>query len=128
MQPKKIWANLGVEDLERTTQFYTALGLKSNGRSKELTSFFFGEDQFIVHFFLKNILQTNMNIQMADLKNGNEIMFTLSAESKEQVNTWQQEVERAGGTILSKAEEFGQGYYGFTFADPDGHAFNVFYM
>ena len=25
-------------------------------------------------------------------------------------------------------EEFGKGYYGFVFADPNGHRFNVFYM
>jgi predicted lactoylglutathione lyase len=55
-------------------------------------------------------------------------VFTLSAESKEQVNNWAKEVERAGGKIISKPEEFGKGYYGFVFADPDGHKFNVFYM
>jgi len=25
-------------------------------------------------------------------------------------------------------EAFGEGYYGFVFADPDGHKFNVFHM
>lgn len=28
MKTKKIWANLGVEDLDRTTKFYTELGFK----------------------------------------------------------------------------------------------------
>jgi hypothetical protein len=128
MKPKKIWANLGVEDLERTTKFYTELGFKSNGSSKELTSFFVGEDDFVIHFFLKNILQPNMKGEIADLNNGNEIIFTLSAGSKAEVDSWENEVAKAGGTIVSKAEEFGKGYYGFVFADPDGHKFNVFYM
>jgi hypothetical protein len=118
MNPKKIWSNLAVSDLERTTKFYTELGFKFNGNSKELTSFLIGEDDFVMHFFLKNVLE----------KNSNEIVFTLSAESKEQVNNWAKEVERAGGKIISKPEEFGEGYYGFVFADPDGHKFNVFYM
>lgn len=123
-----IWSNLAVSDLERTTQFYTELGFKSNGKSKELTSFFVGENDFVIHFFLKDILKTAIKGEITDSKNSNEVIFTLSAESKEQVDNWAKEVERAGGKIISKPEEFGKGYYGFDFADPDGHRFNVFYM
>lgn len=128
MKPKKIWSNLGVSDLQRTTKFYTELGFKPNGNSDELTSFLFGDNDFIIHFFLKDKLKPGMKGEIADLKNGNEIIFTLSASSKEEVNTWENEVRKAGGTVVSEAEEFGKGYYGFVFADPDGHKFNVFYM
>ena len=69
-----------------------------------------------------------MKVKIADAKKAIEVMFTLSAESKDQVDTWAKKVEKAGGKIVSKPEEFGEGYYGFVFADPDGHSFNVFYM
>jgi uncharacterized protein len=131
MKPKKIWSNLGVSDLKRTTEFYNELGFKPNGKhsvTKELTSFLVGDDDFVMHFFLKDILKTSMKGEIADLVNDNEVLYTLSAESKEQVDDWAKEVERAGGKIISKPEEFGKGYYGFVFADPDGHRFNVFYM
>ncbi len=131
MQSKKIWSNLGVSDLDRTTKFYNALGFKPNGKhsvTKELTSFLVGDDNFVMHFFLKDILETNMKVKIADIKNAIEVMFTLSAESKDEVNKWAKEVEKAGGKIVSKPEDFGEGYYGFVFADPDGHTFNVFYM
>ena len=128
MEPKLIWGNLTVEDLERTTRFYTQLGFKHNGASKDLTSFFFGTNNFIIHFFLKDVLKSNVKGEVADLKHGNEIVFTLSANSREEVDSWQNEVRNAGGSIISKAEEFGQGYYGFVFTDPDGHKFNVFFM
>ncbi len=128
MNPKMIWSNLAVSDLERTTKFYTELGFKPNGKSKELTSFFIGEDDFVMHFFLKDILKTSIKGEITDSQNANEVLFTLSAESKDQVDNWAKEVERAGGKIISKPEEFGKGYYGFVFADPDGHKFNVFYM
>ena len=128
MNTKKIWANLTVEDLNRTTKFYTELGFKPNGKSKELTSFLVGQNDFIIHFFLKEVLKSNIKGEIADTKQGNEVVFTLSADSKEEVNNWQREVENAGGKIISKAEEFGEGYYGFVFTDPDGHKFNVFYM
>jgi predicted lactoylglutathione lyase len=128
MNPKKIWSNLAVSDLDRTTTFYTELGFKPNGRSKELTSFFAGEDDFVMHFFLKEVLETNTKLKMADSQSANEVVFTLSAESQEQVDSWAKEVEPAGGKIISPPEAFGKGYYGFVFADPDGHKFNVFYM
>lgn len=128
MKTKKIWANFSVQDLERTTKFYNQLGFKQNGASDQLTSFFFGENSFIIHFFLKDVLETGMKGQIIDTKTGNEIIFTLSADSKEEVNNWEKEVRQAGGTIVSAPEEFGEGYYGFVFADPDGHRFNVFHM
>lgn len=128
MNPAKIWANLGVSNLERTTRFYTQLGFKPNGNSDELTSFKVGKNDFVIHFFLKDVLRTNVNTEIADLKNGKEIIFTLSAESREETDRWAVEVVKAGGTIVSEPEEFGKGYYGFVFSDPDGHTFNVFYM
>lgn len=130
MHAKKIWANLAVSDLERTTAFYTQVGFKPNGEhtSKELTSFFFGDDKFVIHFFLKNILATNTKMEIVDTQKSNEIVFTLGAESRKEVDDWAVEVEKAGGQLVTKPEEFGKGYYGFIFADPDGHRFNVFFM
>lgn len=69
-----------------------------------------------------------MEIEISDAHLANEVIFTLSAESKEEVNKWENEVQSAGGKIVSKPKEFGKGYYGLVFADPDGHKFNVFYM
>jgi predicted lactoylglutathione lyase len=65
---------------------------------------------------------------MADLQHGNEIIFTLWAESIDEANKWAKEVADAGGKLVSPPEAFGEGYYGFVFADPDGHKFNVFHM
>lgn len=126
-----IWANLAVTNLERTQKFYTELGFKPNNphSSNELVSFFFGENEFVIHFFLKNIIERNLKtMNFGDPQSPNEIIFTLSAETKEQVNSWANEVKNAGGTIVSEPESFGDNYYGFVFADPDGHKFNVFFM
>ena len=128
MQTKKIWANLAVTDLARTTQFYTQLGFKQNGTSKDLTSFMVGEDDFVIHFFLQEVLQPNIGGALADLKKGNEIIFTLSADSIAEVNEWALAVRNAGGQMVTEPVAFGEGYYGFVFADPDGHKFNIFHM
>lgn len=128
MNPKKIWANLAVKDLERTTIFYSSLGFTHNGQSNELTSFLIGDDKFIMHFFLRKSIKKNMKVKFIDEKNVIEVMFTLAAESKEQIKKWAKEVENAGGKIITKPSNLGKNYYGFTFSDPDGHTFNAFYM
>jgi len=130
MKTKQIWANLATNDLARTTKFYTALGFKANksngSHAQELTSFSFGEKGFIVNFFLKNILQNNTRSDITDLKHGNEIIISLSADSKEEVNEWVEIVKKAGGKITVEPYEIGQGYT-FVFSDPDGHKFNILY-
>lgn len=128
MKTRKIWANLAVSDLDQTTQFYSRIGFKPNGSSKELTSFKVGDDDFVINFFIKEKLKPAIKGELADLQKGNEIIFTLGAESKNEVDNWEKEVSGAGANIISGPEEFGEGYYGFVFTDPDGHRFNVFYM
>lgn len=131
MKPKKLWANLAVKDVDRTRKFYLALGIKPNkgfDKSNDLTSFLFGDDDFIVHFFLEEKLKEGLHGEVADLTKGNEIIFTLWSDSKEETNRWAEEVRKAGGRIFTGPEEFGEGYYGFGFADPDGHKWNVFHM
>ena len=130
MKTKQIWANLATNDLERTIQFYTALGFKHHNSggspADELTSFSFGGDDFIINFFRKDILQKNTRTEFADLQYGSEIMFSLSAESRDEVNEWVELVKKAGGKITAPPYEIGPGYT-FVFADPDGHRFNVLY-
>lgn len=131
MKVNRIWANFAVKDLEQTSAFYTQLGFKPNGpfhQSKDLTSFLFGDEEFVIHFFLEDRLQPAMKGNLSDLKQGNEIIFTLSVAKREEVDQWAAAVRDAGGTVVSEPEEFMPGFYGFVFADPDGHKFNVFHM
>jgi uncharacterized protein len=134
MKPKKIWANFGVENIKRTQEFYLALGFKLNGNpSEDLVSFLFGDDDFIIHFFEKEKLKTSLEGEISDVSQGNEIMFTLSAESKAEFDTWVEEIKKADGRIYFDSnkdrKEFydEHGYHVCVFADPDGHKFNLFY-
>lgn len=134
MKTKKIWANLSVKDVEQTHEFYKKLGFKPNGEfpnEYELASFLVGHDDFVVHFFSRDSVQfkTSMGGEIADLNQGNEVIFTLSADSKEEVDEWAREVKKAGGTVFSKPQKIqgNKDWYGCGFADPDGHKWNVFY-
>lgn len=130
MKTKKVWANLSVKDVEKTHEFYKTLGFRTNGKfpnKYELASFLIGEDDFVVHFFSKESFKPSLGGEIADLTHGNEVMFTLSADSREEVDEWAKAVKKAGGTLFSKPQKIQENWYGCGFADPDGHKWNVFY-
>ncbi|MDZ7693691.1 MAG: VOC family protein [Balneolaceae bacterium] len=109
MNTKKVWVNLAVEDVERTHEFYKSLGFRPNGEfpnKYKLASFLVGEDDFVVHFFSKESenFKSSLGGEIADLKHGNEVMFTLSADSKEEVDEWAKAVKKAGTDFQQTAE------------------------
>ena len=126
-----IWANFAVKDLTRTTKFYTDLGFKQNGEPNEtLTSFLFGEKDFVIHFFTETALKEAIETELTDTSSSNEIMFSISADGRAEVDEWAKKVDEAGGTVFSGPGEFTPSqitgtFYGCGFADPDGHRFNV---
>jgi predicted lactoylglutathione lyase len=127
MKPKKIWANFSVKDAQRTNQFYTQLGFTPNkpNNDPKLASFSFGEDNFVIHFFEQG---SQIDAYLAPDGKTSEIIFTLSAETEAEVNELAQKVKNAGGTIFKEVHRDEANYYGFAFADPDGHRFNVLLM
>ncbi|WP_215223951.1 VOC family protein [Echinicola shivajiensis] len=134
MKAKQIWANLAVENIERTKDFYLGLGFKLNGTpSKNLVSFLFGDEEFIIHFFEKETLKDSLEGETANLKLGNEIMFTLLAVSREEIDLFAEKVKKAGGKIRYDPRKDRKkfydenGYYVCVFEDPDGHIFNLFH-
>jgi len=127
MKPKKIWANFSVKDAKRTNQFYSQLGFtpRSSGGHPKLASFLFGDDGFVIHFFEEG---SQIDEYLPPGSKTGEIIFTLSAESEAEVNEWMDKVREAGGSIINEAGRDNANYYGFVFADPDGHKFNVLLM
>jgi predicted lactoylglutathione lyase len=128
MKAKRIWANFSVKDAKRTNQFYTQLGFTPNrpNNDPKLASFLFGDDDFVIHFFEEGP-QVDEYLPSRST-NSSEIMFTLSAETKAEVKEWIDKVKEAGGNILHEAGSDETNHYGFVFADPDGHKFNVLLM
>ncbi|WP_276131635.1 VOC family protein [Polluticoccus soli] len=125
MKARKIWANFSVKDTERTRQFYTQLGFTPNGPNTypKLASFLFGDDRFVIHFFEQGS-QIDEYLTPGS-RNTSEIIFTLSAETEAEVKEWAEKVKNAGGTIFNEPGRDKTNHYGFAFADPDGHKFNV---
>lgn len=134
MKVTQIWANLGVENIERTKAFYKALGFQLNGQaSEDLVSFFFGSDNFVIHFFKKDKLELSLESKTTDLNKGNEVMFSLAVENKVAYDKWVVDIKNAGGRIIfdsnTDRKEFydKNGFFVCVFTDPDGHKFNLLY-
>ena len=127
MKPKKIWANYSVKDAKRTNQFYTDLGFTPNmpGYDPKLASFLFGDDGFVIHFFEQG---SQIDEYLSPASTSSEIIFTLSAETEAEVKEWADKVKAAGGTLFTEPGRDEANYYGFAFADPDGHKFNILLM
>ena len=128
MKAKKIWGNFSVKDTKRTNRFYTELGFAPNGSNKDLklASFIFGDNDLVIHFFEQG---SKIDEYLAPgSKTNSEIIFTLSAETETEVNEWAEKVKNAGGNIFQEVGRDEANYYGFGFADPDGHKFNVLLM
>ena len=130
MPNKQIWANLAVEDTKRTEQFYIQLGFRPNmaTATPELISFLFSNNDFVIHFFRRDKLEFAMQDKASTTVSGSEVMFSLSAETKEEVDQWAINAQQAGGIIIKKAARHQDGFYYCVFADPDGHKFNVLLM
>ena len=128
MKAKKIWANFSVKDAKRTHQFYTHLGFTPNKQNNDpkLASFLFGDDDFVIHFFEQGSRIDEYLTSGA--KNASEIIFTLSAQTEEEVKEFAAKVKEAGGHIFRQVGRDEDNYYGFAFADPDDHKFNVLLM
>ena len=127
MKSSMIWANLSVKNADRSREFYNKLGLTPNGPNNDpkLASFKFGKDNFVIHFFQEESIKE----YLAPWENSNnEIMFTLSAETQNEVEEWYKKVVDAGGKIIKEPIRDKEGYFGFVFSDPDGHRFNVLLM
>ena len=128
MKARKIWANFSVKDARRTNQFYTQLGFTPNKPNNDprLASFLFGDDGFVIHFFEQGS-QIDEYLSPGS-RTTSEIIFTLSAETEAEVKEWSEKVKNAGGRIFNEAGRDETNHYGFAFADPDGHKFNVLLM
>lgn len=127
MKSSMIWANLSVKNADRSRVFYNKLGLTPNGPNidPKLASFKFGKDNFVIHFFQEESIKEYLP---AWENANNEIMFTLSAETQNEVEEWYKKVVDAGGKIIKEPIRDKEGYFGFVFSDPDGHRFNVLLM
>jgi uncharacterized protein len=127
---KEFWINLPVKDINKSKAFFTKLGFSLNpqfSNSDEMVSLMIGNKNVIVNFFPEPTFKSFTGNEIADTKQATEVLLSIDAESREEVDEMLKEAVKAGGIICK--EPGGQGWlYGCVFADLDGHRWNVLYM
>ena len=128
---RELWLNLPVREPERAKEFYKQIGFRLNEQyvsQDGSSSFFVGENQVVLMLFPESTFRGFAGNAVCDVEQGTEVLFSLGANSRDEVDDLALKVERAGGTIFSKPGERGGWLYGCGFADPDGHRWNALYM
>lgn len=130
-RPSKIWADLAVKDINRSKEFYSALGFTVREHTHDGDDFInltVGESGFIINLFQEDRFERGVKTRVADTAHGNEVNFSISAGSKEDVLAWEQALNEIGATIISAPEQLKEGWWAMRFADPDGHRWVVLNM
>jgi len=128
---KEIWVNLPVANIEKSVAFFTKMGFEKNERfpfSETMASFFIGEKKFVMMLFRADVLSGFSGNKVSDTSIGTEVLFSIDAESKEEVDEMLQKAAAAGGEIYAEGGEKDGWMYGGGFIDVDGHRWNLLHM
>jgi len=125
---KQVFINLAVADLQKSMDFYTALGFSNNPQfSDDTAKCMVWSENIFVMLLNHEKFSTFTTKQIADTKSKIAGLFSLSLESIDEVNNMMSNGLKAGGIEPNEMRD-----YGFmqqrTIEDFDGHTWEVFYM
>lgn len=126
--PKQIFINLAVKDLQKSMDFYTALGFTNNPQfSDDTGKWLVWSDDIFVMLLLHEKFSRFTNKPIADTKSSIAGLYSLSVASVDEVNAIVDNGLKAGGIEPNEMRD-----YGFmqqrTIEDPDGHTWEIFFM
>jgi uncharacterized protein len=124
----QIFINLAVKNLQKSMDFYTALGFTNNPQfSDDTAKCMVWSENIFVMILTHEKFKTFTTKPIADTKTNLAGLFSLSLESIEEVNNLMKNGLNAGGLEPNEMRD-----YGFmqqrTIEDFDGHTWEVFYM
>jgi uncharacterized protein len=128
MASRKIFVNLAVRDLNRTKEFFTALGFTFNPKftDNNAACMIVSEEGYVMLLrepFFKGFTKR----EICDTKTHTEALIALSCSSREEVDEMVRKAIAAGGSHAMDPQDHGF-MYGWSFYDPDGHHWEVFWM
>lgn len=125
-----IFLNLPTADVAKGSAFFSALGWERNAQfSDDSTASHVIDDNIVVmllsHEKFSSFLKPGMTLAPSSAGVGG--IYCLSRDSREAVDELVAKAAAAGGTVLEDPQDHGF-MYGQSFADPDGHVFEVMWM
>jgi len=125
---KNIFVNLPVRDLNKSMDFFSKLGFTFNPQftDDKAACMIIGENIYAM-LLLEQFFKTFTKKEISDAKKSTEVLIAIDTESREKVDEMINKAVKAGGSIYNNPQDHGW-MYGHSFADLDGHQWEVLYM
>ena len=124
----KIFVNLPVSDLRKSTAFFTSLGFTFNSQfTDETAACMVVADDIFVMLLTRPKFKTFTPKEICDATKSTEVLVCLSSESRQKVDELVRKAVAAGGKTHQEPQDHGF-MYGHGFQDLDGHIWELIYM
>lgn len=125
----KIFVNLPVKDLQKSIEFFTKLGYSFNPQftDENATCMIIEEGSIYAMLLVEPFFKTFIDKDIADTSKATEAIIALEMPDKERVDEIVKTAIEAGGTKYRDLSDMGWMYQD-SFADLDGHKWEVFWM
>ena len=125
---RKVFVNLAVRDLKRAKAFFATLGFSFDPRfTDEKAACMVVNPEAYVMLLSEPFFKTFTRRNVCDTRTHTEGLFALSCESRAEVDELVGRAVAAGGGHAMDPIDHGF-MYGWSFYDPDGHHWEVFWM
>lgn len=125
--PRTIFVNLPVTDLTRAVDFYAALGFEKNPAfSDDTAACVVVDDNIFVMLLTEPKFEGFITGRIAPADT-TEVLLCISVDSPAEVDAMRERALASGGSPWQPPVDAGGMYYS-TFADPDGHVWEVLAM
>ncbi|MCB0292471.1 MAG: VOC family protein [Calditrichaeota bacterium] len=125
---QSIFINLPVKDLARSTQFFKSLGFTLVPQfSDETAGCLKVGDNIYVMLLIESRFREFTQKPVSDARKQTEVLLALEVESREAVKDLVEKALAAGGSLYLEPQEHGW-MFSHSFADLDGHQWEVFWM
>ena len=125
---RKIFVNLAVKDLDKTVEFFTALGFEFNPQfTDDSATCMIINDDAAVMLLVEDRFKDFTKKSLVDPTGQTEAILCLSADSREDVDDLVQKALAAGAKPANDPMDQGP-MYGWSFQDLDGHLWEVLFM
>ncbi|MFT4179895.1 MAG: glyoxalase/bleomycin resistance/extradiol dioxygenase family protein [Thermomonas sp.] len=126
--PRNLYVNLPVQNLERSVEFFAALGFSFNPMfTDENAACMIVNDVTSVMLLSAPYFATFTNKPLADAHAVTETLLAISQDSRDEVDAFMAKALASGGSEYAEPKDLGFMYQRGV-ADPDGHQWEVFYM
>src|SRR5687768_5691773 len=127
-QPLKLFVNIPVTDLQRSITFFEALGFSFNPHFTDATAtcMLVGEDAYFM-LLTRDRFASFSKRPTGDARAETNALFAVGVNSREEVDAMVRKAVAAGGSHAVDPQDHGF-MYGWSFYDPDGHHWEVFWM